>query len=388
MTTEIHFLMVHGVGYAGPDAAWADNWKDAISKAIQRQGIDIAIRFSAVGYDALFERSKIGNKAVVEAMRRLTTGGLSHDIDDPSMHRRSPDDTMRRTAGMIAQWAVDETLRSETCDLIRQAIKLNDPGVICAHSLGSLIAYDLFAREGAAVRDRTFISFGSQIGHPFLRSLFGGRITPLPSAVRWYHLYNREDSVFSAPIRLSAANFEQVDMPFAISGKPNHDPGAYLSHPGAFEHVWKPMCGAETKMAVRAKGLWRSSRAKPERRALLVGINEYPNPADRLEGCVNDVFRMSEVLQEGGVKPENIRVVLNHRATAEGIRDRLEWLLDGTGPDAIRIFYYSGHGAQIPNYGEEDEIDHSARRRVIRGVHLQPDGGSASATGEKQAHHV
>ena len=32
---------------------------------------------------------------------------------------------------------------------------------------------------------------------------------------------------------------------------------------------------------------------KPELRALIVGINDYPGPANRLEGCVNDAFRIS-----------------------------------------------------------------------------------------------
>jgi hypothetical protein len=42
------------------------------------------------------------------------------------------------------------------------------------------------------------------------------------------------------------------------------------------------------------------SAQPPRRRALLVGINEYPDPSDRLEGCVNDVFLMSSLLQESG----------------------------------------------------------------------------------------
>jgi hypothetical protein len=97
---------------------------------------------------------------------------------------------------------------------------------------------------------------------------------------------------------------------------------------------------------------------KPERRALLVGINDYPDPENRLEGCVNDVFLMSSVLQESGFNPENIRVVLNERATAAGILERLEWLLEGAEAGDERVFYYSGHGAQIPGYGVGEKIDH------------------------------
>jgi hypothetical protein len=95
----------------------------------------------------------------------------------------------------------------------------------------------------------------------------------------------------------------------------------------------------------------------PPRRALLVGINAYPDPANRLEGCVNDVFLMSSVLQECGFAAEDIRVVLDERATAAGILERLHWLLDGTAADAQRFFYYSGHGAQLPSYGVYGKIE-------------------------------
>ena len=63
---------------------------------------------------------------------------------------------------------------------------------------------------------------------------------------------------------------------------------------------------------------------------LVVGINDYPEASQRLEGCVNDVFTMSAVLQERGFEPEAIRTCLDGRATADGILSRLRWLLDDT----------------------------------------------------------
>jgi hypothetical protein len=66
---------------------------------------------------------------------------------------------------------------------------------------------------------------------------------------------------------------------------------------------------------------------------------------------------MSSLLQEAGFKPERIRLCLDHRATADGILKRLEWLLDDPRPDDTLVFYYSGHGAQLHTYGEGDKID-------------------------------
>ena len=99
-------------------------------------------------------------------------------------------------------------------------------------------------------------------------------------------------------------------------------------------------------------------REKPRRRALIIGINDYPNPANRLEGCVNDAFLMSEVLQERGFAAENIRVVLNDRATADAIRERLAWLLYRAEDGMERVLFSSGHGAQMPGRNAFEEVDH------------------------------
>ena len=110
----------------------------------------------------------------------------------------------------------------------------------------------------------------------------------------------------------------------------------------------------------------RSALAPDRKRqkALLIGINDYPDPAQRLEGCVNDVFTMSSVLQDCGVPPEAIRTCLDSRATAEGILDRMQWLLDDPKPSDELVFYYSGHGARIPEYGESFEPDHHVESLV------------------------
>lgn len=54
----------------------------------------------------------------------------------------------------------------------------------------------------------------------------------------------------------------------------------------------------------------------------------------------------------------DIRVVLNERATAAGILDRLHWLLDNVRNGDERVLFYSGHGAQILAYGAKEEVDH------------------------------
>jgi hypothetical protein len=252
-----------------------------------------------------------------------------------------------------------------------------EPVVILAHSLGSLVTYNAFShpdarRVSSALARARYVTLGSQLGNAFVvGNLTAGRIEPLPVQF-WHHLYNDDDDVFTAPIELwETAAFRQVETPFDIGGFADHSAVEYLRHPNTVENVWRPL--VERRLNPRAFGAVKRERTKAavlkragrlDRRALLVGINQYPRAEDRLEGCVNDVFLMSSVLQESGFAAESIRVCLDERATARGICDRLRWLLDDPRPGDERVFYYSGHGATIPEYGEKMEPDRKAETLV------------------------
>src|SRR5215813_3086299 len=80
-------------------------------------------------------------------------------------------------------------------------------------------------------------------------------------------------------------------------------------------------------------------------RALLVGINEYQGSP--LAGCVNDVTSMAAVLSgRCGFAKDDIRLLVDSRATTEGIRERLQWLVKGVVPGDRILFHFSGHGIQ------------------------------------------
>ena len=90
-------------------------------------------------------------------------------------------------------------------------------------------------------------------------------------------------------------------------------------------------------------------KRQPRKKALLVGLNKYhPSLKADLRGCVNDVEHMRDILVNMfGFDPENIRVVIDDRATFEGILERLYWLLEGSRRDDELVFHYSGHGSQV-----------------------------------------
>lgn len=363
MPDRLSVLCVHGIGHGDVDPGLIPSWRDAITADLQRWNPGLQVDFDFLFYDDLFDHAPLDAAAYADALARLAASGVVHgnigDLFPGSRGLFDLPDQVRWTAGMIAQWATEGRLRERLRTLVLGAVRARPPDVVCAHSLGSLICYDAFQRNPDAVSGRAVVTSGSQIGNPFVRDCFAGRIEPL-AARMWYHLYNPDDHVFTAEVRIEAPNFVEIQARF---DKPddllNHDPVWYFDHANTQNRVWLDLSGARSPRALTRD--LRTARALGEsrdRRALLIGINAYPNPANRLEGCVNDVFLMSSVLQECGFQPEEIRVVLDDRATAASILERLHWLLDNVASGAERVLFYSGHGAQIPAYGPRQEIDH------------------------------
>ncbi|MEW6705275.1 MAG: caspase family protein [Pseudomonadota bacterium] len=364
----LRILCVHGVGRHPTGGPWEGEWKRSIEEPLQSLDHEVQADVRFVYLDDIFEGFKITPLDVLEAIGKLGASGITSIFRQP----KGLGDNLRWTAGMVVQWVENSKLRRLTRERLTKALGQFEADIVVAHSLGSLVCYDTFTTpEGAAlIQGRRFVSAGSQIGNPFVVGNFAaGRLTALQQAEFWYHLFNREDDVFTAEVRLSAPNFVQIDTFFDIAGFADHAVTEYMRHPRTVATVW-----ADAVMAVRkqplarrlvppkaeaarmAKGAARWA-TKPTRRALLVGINEYADPSQNLEGCVNDTFLMSSFLQESGFAAEDIRVVTNDRATSAGLRERLEWLLEGAQAGDTRFFYYSGHGAQVPMYGPGERVD-------------------------------
>jgi hypothetical protein len=78
-----------------------------------------------------------------------------------------------------------------------------------------------------------------------------------------------------------------------------------------------------------------------------------------LRGCINDTIEMQGLLTGYfGFQDENIKLLHDADATAQGIRDGLGWLLDeyeGDGRD-VRVFHFSSHGTYVDDQdGDERE---------------------------------
>jgi uncharacterized caspase-like protein len=96
-------------------------------------------------------------------------------------------------------------------------------------------------------------------------------------------------------------------------------------------------------------------------KALLVGINAYELPGADLNGCVNDVTNVRDILLKYfGFAVKEIRVLVDGRATRKAIMQRVEWLVKDAKSGDRLLFQFSGHGSQIRDRdGDElkDQLD-------------------------------
>ena len=94
-------------------------------------------------------------------------------------------------------------------------------------------------------------------------------------------------------------------------------------------------------------------------KALLVGINKYPDPQNELRGCINDILDMEHFISEKNkvYAKQNIKKLTDRDATKKGIVTQLKWLLEGAQAGDQLLFHYSGHGAQAPTLNATIEPD-------------------------------
>ena len=387
MVKTIKILCVHGLGDKR-SSDWQAEWENAVRQAI---GPDAGVNldFDFLTYDPIFAETSLSFGETMGAVWKLARSGISNIFRSRGLIENISDH-VRWTAGYMVAWVNDKEFQEKTRKLVLDRVRTYKPDVILAHSLGTLITYNAFAHDDARIRTVAsplrkthYVTFGSQIGNPFvLGNLTHGRVKPLPVA-HWHNLFNEHDDLFTSSLRVQGtANFNQLLTPFDRPGGGDHDVPGYLTHATTRASFWAPLVSRfaqEAPSALARRDPWsRSIATEPRgarRKALLVGIDRYPNEADCLYGCVNDVFSMSATLQDCGFGPEEIRTCLNERATAANILSRLEWLTQDARAGDTLVFYYSGHGARVPEYGINQEPDRLTETLVPHDFDWTPERG-------------
>jgi metacaspase-1 len=117
------------------------------------------------------------------------------------------------------------------------------------------------------------------------------------------------------------------------------------------------------------------------KRAVCVGINNYPGIFNDLKGCVNDAKDWYAWLQGLGF---NVSLILDSEATRTNVKAALQGLIHATSAGDIAVFTYSGHGTQVVDAGsdEGDPYDEAIclydgnviddeLRMILQGIHPQ-----------------
>ena len=98
---------------------------------------------------------------------------------------------------------------------------------------------------------------------------------------------------------------------------------------------------------------------KSTRRALCVGINDYPYAGNDLNGCVNDAKAWAKILSENfNFSSGDIKILLDSQATKKNTLDALKNLLAGAKAGDHLVYTNSSHGSYIADTsGDEPTYD-------------------------------
>lgn len=89
------------------------------------------------------------------------------------------------------------------------------------------------------------------------------------------------------------------------------------------------------------------------KRALCIGINDYPGTDSDLAGCVNDANDWAAVFEKQGFAVEKI---LNQQAKGKAMRKAISALMETAKAGDSVVIQYSGHGSFVPDE-DGDEPD-------------------------------
>jgi len=117
------------------------------------------------------------------------------------------------------------------------------------------------------------------------------------------------------------------------------------------------------------------------KKAICVGINNYPGIFNDLKGCVNDAKDWSALLQGMGFETS---LILDAQATQTNVKTALQDLISTTNAGDVAVLTYSGHGTQVSDRtsDENDRYDEAIclydgnvidddLRVILDGIHPQ-----------------
>ena len=108
-------------------------------------------------------------------------------------------------------------------------------------------------------------------------------------------------------------------------------------------------------MAAKSKPTAKGSK----RKALCVGINDYPYAGNDLNGCVNDANAWADLLKKNfNFASSDVTIMLDSQATKKKTLDALKALVTGAKAGDQFVFTNSSHGSYVADTsGDEEKYD-------------------------------
>ncbi len=103
------------------------------------------------------------------------------------------------------------------------------------------------------------------------------------------------------------------------------------------------------------------SRAGGRRRALCIGIDDYPAP-DNLRGCVADATEWQQALAGLGFEVE---LLVNGEATRENMLERIKKLIVDSQAGDVLALQYAGHGTTVPDLDGDEAVEDSRTGSLV-----------------------
>jgi metacaspase-1 len=93
------------------------------------------------------------------------------------------------------------------------------------------------------------------------------------------------------------------------------------------------------------------------KKAVCVGINDYPFAGNDLNGCVNDAKAWADLLiKHFGFQASDVRTILDSEATRANILEALKNLLKGAQSGDVLVFTNSSHGTYVADKDGDEKL--------------------------------
>jgi metacaspase-1 len=106
------------------------------------------------------------------------------------------------------------------------------------------------------------------------------------------------------------------------------------------------------------------------KKAICIGINNYPGSSNDLQGCVNDANDWSALLSDFGFETS---LMLDSQTTRQNVKEALSGLVASAGEGDVIVFTYSGHGTQVIDFNNDEGDMYDEAIYVYDGTILDDD---------------